>query len=124
MKTPTFKTAKPFIWRICNHGKRDQCPRSENGPPAETDGRETASPGRSDSGGLADTAALRNSANTRAIDGKGYVEVIVSYGTEYGIYVHENLDAHHDVGQAKFLEQPFRELRSDILQMVKDAING
>jgi hypothetical protein len=71
-----------------------------------------------------DTAALRNSANTRAIDGKGYVEVIVSYGTEYGIYVHENLDAHHDVGQAKFLEQPFRELRSDILQMVKDAING
>lgn len=25
----------------------------------------------------------------------------------YAIYVHENLEAHHPVGQAKFLEQPF-----------------
>lgn len=27
----------------------------------------------------------------------------------YAIYVHENLDAHHDVGQAKFLESVLRE---------------
>ena len=33
--------------------------------------------------------------------------VVVGYTQSYAIYVHENLTAHHDVGQAKFLQQPF-----------------
>lgn len=35
--------------------------------------------------------------------------VIVGYTQNYAIYVHENLEAKHKVGQAKFLEQPARE---------------
>jgi len=34
--------------------------------------------------------------------------VLVGYTQSYAIYVHENLEAHHPVGQAKYLEQPFR----------------
>ena len=30
----------------------------------------------------------------------------------YAVHVHENLQAHHPVGQAKFLEQPLNEARS------------
>lgn len=35
---------------------------------------------------------------------------VVGYTAAYAIYVHENLEAHHPVGQAKFLEQPARQL--------------
>jgi predicted secreted hydrolase len=38
------------------------------------------------------------------------VTVKVSYTASYAIYVHENLEAFHPVGQAKYLEQPFREM--------------
>jgi hypothetical protein len=38
------------------------------------------------------------------------VQVTVGYTQSYAIFVHENLNAHHEVGQAKFLEQPAREL--------------
>lgn len=36
--------------------------------------------------------------------------VVVGYTAAYAIHVHENLQAYHRVGQAKFLEQPAREL--------------
>jgi len=36
--------------------------------------------------------------------------VVVGFTQNYAIYVHENLEAYHLVGQAKFLEQPAREL--------------
>lgn len=36
--------------------------------------------------------------------------VIVGYTAQYALYVHENLQSAHPVGQAKFLEQPAREL--------------
>jgi hypothetical protein len=39
--------------------------------------------------------------------------VSVGFQTEYAIYVHEDLQAHHPTGQAKFLEQPARQLSSD-----------
>jgi len=35
--------------------------------------------------------------------------VVVGYTANYAVYVHENLEAHHPVGQAKYLEQPARE---------------
>jgi len=50
-----------------------------------------------------DTGALRNSANTRKISGSGVKqtnpEVVVSYGTNYGIFVHENVNAQHASGK-------------------------
>lgn len=36
------------------------------------------------------------------------VEVVVGYSAPYALIVHEDLEAHHDNGQAKFLEQPAR----------------
>lgn len=36
--------------------------------------------------------------------------VTVGFTQSYGIFVHENLEAHHPTGQAKFLEQPAREM--------------
>jgi len=39
---------------------------------------------------------------------EGRITVIVGYTQEYAIYVHENLEAFHSVGQAKYLEVPFR----------------
>ncbi len=46
-------------------------------------------------------------------------EVRVGYTAEYAVYVHENLEAHHPVGQAKFLEQPLREMISELVAGVK-----
>lgn len=39
--------------------------------------------------------------------------VIVGYTAAYALPVHENLEAHHDNGQAKYLEQPARTLSND-----------
>lgn len=56
-----------------------------------------------------DTSALRATARTRK-EGSGIdIEVIVSYGTDYAVYVHEDLNAaHKPPTQAKFLEGPLR----------------
>lgn len=40
--------------------------------------------------------------------------VTVGFTQSYGIFVHEDLDAFHKVGQAKFLEQPARALQKDL----------
>lgn len=54
------------------------------------------------------------------------ISVKVGYQAEYAVYVHENLDANHpNGGQAKFLEQPAREMRSELGQgVVKDMKAG
>jgi hypothetical protein len=49
------------------------------------------------------------------------VSVIVGYTAAYAIYVHENLTAHHPVGQAKFLEEPFRLLRDEFSAIILKA---
>lgn len=48
--------------------------------------------------------------------------VIVGYTQSYAIYVHENLSAQHKVGQAKFLEQPARELANELGQIVHEVV--
>ncbi len=50
------------------------------------------------------------------------VSVSVGYTQAYAIYVHENLEAKHPVGQAKFLEQPFRLLQGALAAMVRDGL--
>lgn len=49
----------------------------------------------------------------KAKRGEKRPSVIVGYTAQYAIYVHENLEAYHPVGQAKYLEQPARELNND-----------
>lgn len=66
---------------------------------------------------------LRPSAFTRK-EGDGFnVEVIVGYGTDYAVYVHENLEAKHAPGkQAKFLSTPLTEKRGDMQKIVIQGI--
>jgi hypothetical protein len=48
--------------------------------------------------------------------------VIVGFTQAYAIYVHENLEAKHDNGQAKFLEAPARELSSTFVDIIATAM--
>lgn len=48
--------------------------------------------------------------------------VSVGYETDYAIYVHENLQAAHKVGQAKFLEEPARKMVQQLTEEVRDRL--
>jgi hypothetical protein len=49
------------------------------------------------------------------------VDVVVGYTTKYAVYVHENMESHHTVGQAKYLEQPAREMADELGTIVAKA---
>lgn len=72
-----------------------------------------------------DTSALKNSGPmvTRA-EGSGFGTImVVGYGQDYAIYVHEDLLALHAPGkQAKFLEQPAREGRPTMRQIIVEEM--
>jgi hypothetical protein len=61
---------------------------------------------------------LRNTAFTRSEGTEMNPEVRVGYTAGYALYVHENLKAHHPVGQAKFLEQPARQKQTEIKDVI------
>lgn len=69
-----------------------------------------------------DTGALRNSAFTREVGTANQPEVIVGYTQSYAIYVHEDLFAFHNVGYAKYLENPARYMRRDLIRTIKDEL--
>jgi hypothetical protein len=69
-----------------------------------------------------DTGALRSSAFTEADRQGKNPGVVVGFEEEYAIYVHENLEAHHNVGQAKFLEQPLKENADKYVGHVRDKV--
>ena len=50
------------------------------------------------------------------------VSVVVGYTQSYAVHVHENLEAFHEVGQAKYLEQPARTLKNVLAKIVVDAV--
>lgn len=50
--------------------------------------------------------------------------VHVGYRAAYGIFVHENLEAYHPNGQAKFLETPAREEARNIAKIVHDGLKA
>lgn len=45
--------------------------------------------------------------------------VVVGYSQNYAIYVHERLDVNHDVGKAKYLEDPLRNNQDLITNQIK-----
>lgn len=66
-----------------------------------------------------DTGALKNSSGTRAFGRGGDTTVVVYYTQAYAVYVHERTDLRHKPGkQAKFLEEPARTHRNDILKII------
>lgn len=74
-----------------------------------------------------DSGLLRQSiawevTGVNAAAGKPAGRVRLGSNLEYAPAVHENLDAHHPVGQAKFIETPLRENRDKYLRLVADAI--
>ena len=69
-----------------------------------------------------DTSNLKGGAFTRNIGGSGFkTDIVVGYVAGYSVYVHENMEAHHVVGEAKFLEKPAKEKRSEILEVIKNG---
>ena len=54
----------------------------------------------------------------------GKASVVVGYTQQYAIYVHENLEAIHPIGNAKFLERPFRELEPKAAGIISQAIHN
>lgn len=68
---------------------------------------------------------LRSSAlEVTRMEGEGWEsEMTVGYGTDYAVYVHENLEARHKPGtSAKYLEKPLREKRDLMAKIVVEAI--
>lgn len=70
-----------------------------------------------------DTGVMRASASTIA-SGKGLATVVaVGYGTDYAIYVHENLEAQHKPGKtAQFLTGPLITHKDKLGEIVAKAI--
>ncbi len=52
------------------------------------------------------------------------VSVCVCAVQRYALYVHENMQAKHPVGQAKFLETPARRDAKELGEMVKTAVKN
>lgn len=48
--------------------------------------------------------------------------VTVGYTQSYAMYVHENLEAIHLVGQAKFLEQPAKTLQPVLAEIIGSSL--
>lgn len=73
-----------------------------------------------------DDNVLKPSANTRWAEPMmpGKPEVVVSYSTDYAVYVHEDLNAKHKIGQAKYLETPYRVYKDVMVGIVRDAMKG
>lgn len=67
--------------------------------------------------GVNEVLKVLNDAGKRADE----VSVIVGYTQAYAIYVHENLEAKHPVGQAKYLEEPARVHAAEIGRIVREA---
>lgn len=63
-----------------------------------------------------DTGILKASAYTN-VD-KATLTGEVGFSTKYAVHVHENLEAHHPVGEAKFLERAVMESTKDILSII------
>lgn len=65
------------------------------------------------------TGALRNSIRTQSSQQRGRIIKcsIVAGGDDapYALYVHEDLDAFHEVGDAKFIERPLNRAASSFL---------
>jgi len=56
-----------------------------------------------------DTGRLRSSGRVDEVAIGMKLVIVLGFHTDYAVYVHENLDANHPVGQAKFLERAMNE---------------
>jgi hypothetical protein len=70
-----------------------------------------------------DTGSLRNSGVVQRLDGDAGVRL--GFGgpaADYAVYVHENLEAHHPTGQAKFLESVLVESAPSLPKRIAERV--
>ncbi len=65
-----------------------------------------------------DLGNLRGSASTDTLS-KNPPAVAVSFGAAYAVFVHEDLEATHINGEAKFLENAVTALRTEIVDTIR-----
>lgn len=46
-------------------------------------------------------------------------DVGIGFGASYAVFVHENLEAHHDHGSAQFLTKAMRDEQDEVLKLIK-----
>jgi hypothetical protein len=63
-----------------------------------------------------DTGNLKASAYTRKYNEEA---IEIGFTAAYAVYVHENLEAHHPVGQAKFLESAVTDNQRAIVEIIR-----
>jgi hypothetical protein len=75
-----------------------------------------------------DTGALRSSGYVREPTYTGTAtKVELGFGgpaAPYAVYVHENMHAHHNVGQAKYLEVPLNQAQHNIVEEVTTRVKA
>lgn len=65
---------------------------------------------------------LKNSGHVAQHATPGDLEVVLAFGTEYAVYVHERLDVRHTNGNAKFLERAVNKTASHLAQDIAQAM--
>ena len=57
---------------------------------------------------------------SKSLTGNAYFTLKVGFDTEYAVRIHEDLSLNHpNGGQAKYLEQPAREFRREMMEIVR-----
>jgi hypothetical protein len=71
------------------------------------------------------TGKLKSSGSSKVLNNSDKKpEYIVSYKKKYAIYVHEDLTKFHPNGQAKFLEQPARQHRKTLINIIEKEVKA
>lgn len=65
---------------------------------------------------------LKQQLKQRSLKGKKQLTVRFGYAAQYAIYVHEDLNAFHPIGNAKFLEGPLRRYRAQMAKIIKEKL--
>ena len=59
-----------------------------------------------------------------SLKGRKVVTGKVVYDAPHAVYVHENLEVYHPNGQAKYLEQPARQLQSEMADTITRSVKA
>ena len=52
----------------------------------------------------------------------GGAKSVIAYGTHYALPVHERVEVKHEVGKAKFLEDPFNEAQEGMVERMEQRV--
>lgn len=68
-----------------------------------------------------DTGTLQDSMDVRKVDDRKYKIV---FDTHYAVYVHERVELHHDIGEAKYLAKAFDDIGPDVPRLAVRIIKA